>query len=131
MSLNARGRKLIATGSPMEAKFAYSRAMAAGDWCFVAGTTGYDYATMTMPEDAGAQAANCLATIRRALEEAGFEMADVVRMHFYVTDPAHMEAAAPALQAALGEVRPPSTAVVCNLIAPEMKIEIEATAFRG
>ena len=124
-------RRLISTGSPFEERFAYSRALVQGDWCFVAGTTGYDYAAMTMPEDPEAQARNIFATIGRALEEAGFAMADVVRIRAYVTDPAHWEAAAPAVREALGAVRPPNTAVVTQLMAPEMKIEIEVTAYRG
>lgn len=124
-------RRLISTGSPFEADYAYSRAVAQGDWCFVAGTTGYDYATMTMPEDPGAQAANALATIARALDEAGFSLAHVVRTVIYLTDPAHHPAIAPALRAALGAVRPANSTVVCALLRPEMKVEIEVTAFRG
>ena len=124
-------RRLISTGSPFEAEFAYSRAVVRGDWCFVAGTTGYDYATMTMPGDAGAQAANALATIEKALEEAGFALADVVRTVIYVPDPADHPAIGPALRAAFGAVRPANTTVCCPLIRPEMKVEIEVTAFKG
>ena len=79
-------RKLISTGSPFEKIAGYSRAVVQGDWCFVAGTTGYDYATMTMPDGIEEQARNCLATIGKALAEAGFSFADVVRAHYYVTD---------------------------------------------
>jgi enamine deaminase RidA (YjgF/YER057c/UK114 family) len=124
-------RRLITTGSPFEETFAYSRAMVAGDWCFVAGTTGYDYATMTMPEGAEDQARNCLATIRRALEEAGFAMTDLVRVCVFVTDARHWDDAAPAVREALGAIRPPNTTVITGLMTPEMKIEIEATAYRG
>jgi enamine deaminase RidA (YjgF/YER057c/UK114 family) len=124
-------RRLISTGSPFEAEFAYSRAVAQGDWCFVAGTTGYDYATMSMPEDPGQQAANALATIGRALAEAGFGFANVVRTVIYLTDPADHPAIAPALRAALGDARPANSTIVARLIRPEMKVEIEVTAFRG
>lgn len=124
-------RRLISTGSPFETEYAYSRAVAQGDWCFVAGTTGYDYATMSMPEDVGIQAANALGTIGRALAEAGFAMSDVVRTVIYLADPADHPAIAPALRAALGEVRPANSTVIAALIRPEMKVEIEVTAFRG
>lgn len=124
-------RRLITTGSPFETEYAYSRAVVQGEWCFVAGTTGYDYATMTMPEDVGEQAANALATIDRALREAGFSMADVVRTVVYLTDAADHARIAPALRAALGHVRPANTTVVSALIRPEMKVEIEATALRN
>ena len=124
-------RRLISTGSPFEAEFAYSRAVVQGDWCFVAGTTGYDYAAMTMPDAPGDQAANALATIDRALSDAGFTLADVVRTVIYLADPADHSAIGPALRAAFGEVRPANSTVVARLVRPEMKVEIEVTAFRG
>ncbi len=77
----------ISSGSPFEAEFAYSRAVVKGDWCFVAGTTGYDYATMTMPEAAVEQARAAFATIARTLDEAGFAMADIVRVQYTIVDP--------------------------------------------
>jgi enamine deaminase RidA (YjgF/YER057c/UK114 family) len=123
-------RRLISTGSPFEKAAGYSRAVVQGDWCFVSGTTGYDYATMTMPESIEAQTRNCLATIRSALAEAGFEMADVVRAHYYVTDRAYVERVFPILGEAFGAIRPAATMIVCDLNEPEMKIEIEVTALR-
>lgn len=123
-------RKLISTGSPFEKAAGYSRAVVDGDWCFVSGTTGYDYATMAMPARVEEQARNCLATIRAALTEAGFEMADVVRAHYYVTDRAYVDRVFPILGEAFGEIRPAATMIVCALNKPEMKIEIEVTALR-
>lgn len=123
-------RQHISTGSPFEEKFAYSRAVVQGDWCFVAGTTGYDYTTMTMPEGALEQTRNALSTIATTLAQAGFEMADVVRVQYTIIDPSVQDEIAPALREAMGEVRPASTMVVAGLVAPEMKIEIEVTALR-
>ena len=123
-------KHLISTGSPLEETYAYSRAVVQGDWCFVAGTTGYDYSTMKMPESALEQARNALRTIAETLAKAGFEMADVVRVQHTITDPAVQEEIAPALQEALGDVRPAGTMVVAGLVAPEMKIEIEVTALK-
>lgn len=120
----------ISTGSPFEDEFAYSRAVVRDDWCFVAGTTGYDYATMTMPEAAADQARAAFATIARTLAEAGFAMEDVVRVRYTITDRAFRAEIAPALREALGIVRPAATMVVAGLNEPEMKIEIEVTAFR-
>lgn len=124
-------RKLVSTGSPFEEKFAYSRAVAQGDWCFCAGTTGFDYQTMSMPEDPAEQTRNIFETIRRSLEEAGFRLEDIVRLQCTVTDPAHWDASADVVRAYMGEIRPANTTVVSALVAPEMKIEIEATAYRG
>lgn len=123
-------RRLISTGSPFEKTAGYSRAVVDGDWCFVSGTTGYDYATMTMPEPVEAQARNCLATIAAALGEGGFDMEDVVRCHYYVTERAFVARIFPILGEAFGAIRPAATMVICQLNEPEMKIEIEVTALR-
>ncbi|GMG82750.1 RidA family protein [Paralimibaculum aggregatum] len=123
-------RRLISSGSPFEAEFGYSRAVAAGPWCFVAGTTGYDYAAMAMPESAHEQARNALATISGALAEAGFAMSEVVRVQYTITAPELQAEIAPALREAFGTVRPAATMVVAGLVAPEMKVEIEVTAYR-
>ena len=123
-------RKLISTGSPFERTAGYSRAVVQGNWCFVSGTTGYDYAVMTMPSSVEDQARNCLATIGKALDEAGFSLRDVVRVHYYVTDAAFADLVFPILGDVFGDIRPAATMVVCGLIRPEMKIEIEVTAMR-
>lgn len=123
-------RKLISTGSPFEKTAGYSRAVVQGDWCFVSGTTGYDYTTMTMPESIEAQARNCLTTIAKALADGGFEMTDVVRAHYYITDQAYVDAVFPILGETFGDIRPAATMIVCQLNKPEMKIEIEVTALK-
>jgi len=123
--------KRISTGSPFEKTMGYSRAVVKGPWCFVSGVTGYDYATMQMPEDVAQQARNCFATIEWALREGGFTMQDVVRVQYTVTDAALVDAVVPVLGEVLGEIRPAATMVIAGLIKPEMKIEIEVTAFRG
>ena len=120
----------ISTGSPFEATMGYSRAVVKGPWCFVSGVTGYDYATMVMPEDVAEQAENCFGTISRVLDEAGFDVADIVRVQYTVTDASMVDAIVPVLGAHLGEVRPAATMVIAGLIKPEMKIEIEVTALK-
>ena len=123
-------RRLISSGSPFEATAGYSRAVVSGDWCFVSGTTGYDYATMTMPEGVEDQTRNCLATIGKVLTEAGFSFNDVVRCHYYVTEATFADRVFPILGETFGTIRPAATMVVCDLIRPEMRIEIEVTALR-
>ena len=122
--------KRISSGSPFEKAFGYSRAIVKGDWCFVAGTTGYDYTTMEMPENVADQARNCWKTINGALTEAGFAMEDIVRVQYTITDVAFVDEVTPALGEAMGEIRPAATMVVAGLVKPEMKIEIEVTAFK-
>jgi enamine deaminase RidA (YjgF/YER057c/UK114 family) len=123
--------KRISTGSPFEATMGYSRAVVKGGWCFVSGVTGYDYATMAMPEDIAGQAENCFKTISSVLTEAGFAMQDIVRVQYTVVDPGLVDALVPVLGGTLGSIRPAATMVIAGLIRPEMKVEIEVTAFKG
>lgn len=128
-------RRRVSTGSPFEAQFGYSRAVVqelpgGGAICAVAGTTGYDYEAMVLPDDVAAQARNALATISATLADAGFAMADVVRARYVVTDRAYAEAIAPALAEAFGDVRPAATLIVADLLVPEMKVEIDVDAVR-
>jgi enamine deaminase RidA (YjgF/YER057c/UK114 family) len=122
---------LISSGSPFEATIGYSRAVVDGDMIYVSGTTGYDYSRMVMPEDAGEQARNALRTIAKALEEAGSALNDVLRVRYYLSDGAHYDTVVPVLGQVFGAIRPAATMVVCGLVRPEMKIEIEVTARRG
>ena len=124
-------RRLISTGSPFEKTAGYSRAVIDGDFAFVAGTTGYDYATMTMPDDVTSQTRNCFKTVEAALRDGGFAMADIVRAVYYVTDAAYADAVLAVCGEKLAEIRPAATIlVVASLYKPEMKVEIEVTAKR-
>jgi len=124
-------RRLISTGSPFEKTAGYSRAVIDGDFAFVAGTTGYDYATMTMPADVTSQTRNCFKTIEAALTEAGYAMADIVRATYYITDVRDADAVLAVCGEVLGNIRPAATIlVVAGLLKPEMKVEIEVTAKR-
>jgi enamine deaminase RidA (YjgF/YER057c/UK114 family) len=124
-------RRLISTGSPFEKAAGYSRAVIEGDFAFVAGTTGYDYATMTMPADVTSQSRNCFKTIEAALKEGGFAMADIVRATYYVTDAKDVDAHFAVCGEVLGDIRPAATLlIVVGLARPEMKVEIEVTAKR-
>ena len=123
-------RRLISTGSPFEKAAGYSRAVVSGDFCFVSGTTGYDYDTMEMPAEVEEQTRNALATIAATLAEAGFAMEDVVRVQYTVTDAALVDRVFAVLGETFGGIRPAATMVVAGLVRPEMKIEIEVTAHR-
>jgi enamine deaminase RidA (YjgF/YER057c/UK114 family) len=123
-------RRLISTGSPFETAAGYSRAVSDGDWCWVAGTTGYDYTTMTMPDDVTSQAENALDTVERALAEAGFALADTVRVTWIITDVAYADAVFAVAGRRLGAIRPAATMLVAGLVRPEMKVEVEITARR-
>ena len=118
----------ISTGSPFEAQIGYSRAVVADGWVFVAGTTGYDYATMTMPQTIEEQCRNTLSTIAKALEEAGSGLDHVVRVNYIVPDKAEWPKCWPITSEAFAKARPAATMICADLQNPEMKIEIEVTA---
>jgi enamine deaminase RidA (YjgF/YER057c/UK114 family) len=122
--------QLISSGSPFEAAGGYSRAVVDGEWVFVAGTTGFDYAAMTIVDDPAEQTRQALRNIERALAEAGASLADVVRVRYYLPDAANWPRIMPVLGAAFAAIRPAATALICGLIDPRMKIEIEVTARR-
>jgi enamine deaminase RidA (YjgF/YER057c/UK114 family) len=124
-------RKLISSGSKFEAEIGYSRAVVQGGWCFVAGTTGFDYAAMTISDDIAAQAEQTLKNIDAALKQAGFAMADVVRVHYILPHADDFTATWPVLQKWFGNIRPAATMFEAGLADKRMKIEIEVTAFRG
>ncbi|MFE9749233.1 RidA family protein [Saccharothrix saharensis] len=123
-------RRVILSGSTFEEQVGYARAVVDGDWVHVSGTTGFDYATMTISDDVVAQAEQCLANIGAALAEADSGFADVVRVTYYLPDAKDFEPCWPVLRAAFGEVRPAATMLECGLSDPRMRIEIEVTAHR-
>ena len=123
-------RKLISSGSRFEAEIGYSRAVVDGDWVFVSGTTGFDYATMTISDDVVAQCEQAMRNIDAALKEAGASMADVVRVTYILPRREDFEPCWPVLKKYLGEVRPAATMIQAGLADPRILIEIEVTARR-
>ena len=122
--------RLITSGSPFEQQIGYSRAVVAGDWVFVSGTTGFDYSTMTIADDVVAQAEQCFKNIEAALLQAGSSLQDVVRVNYVLPNGADFEPCWPVLRQYFGEVRPAAMMVCAGLLDPRMKIEIEVTALK-
>jgi enamine deaminase RidA (YjgF/YER057c/UK114 family) len=123
-------RTLITSGSTFEAEIGYSRAVAQGDWVFVSGTTGFDYASMTISDDLVVQTEQCLKNIAAALEQAGSSMADVVRVTYVLPDGGQFPQCWPVLRKYFGEIRPAAMMISAGLADPRMKIEIEVTAMK-
>lgn len=121
-------RKLISSGSTFEEQIGYSRAVVDGDWVFVSGTTGFDYATMSISDDVVEQAEQCLKNIESALRQAEASLKDVVRVTYVLPDGADFEPCWPVLRKYFGEVRPAAMMICAGLADPRMKIEIEVTA---
>ena len=119
------------SGSTFEAQIGYSRAVVAGDWVFVSGTTGFDYATMTISDDVVTQAEQCLQNIATALAEAGCTLDDVVRVNYVLPDGADFEPCWPVLRQHFGKAKPAAMVITAGLLDPRMKIEIEVTACKA
>jgi enamine deaminase RidA (YjgF/YER057c/UK114 family) len=124
-------RKLVSSGSQFEKDYGYSRAVVQGPWCFVAGTTGYNYATMTISDDVATQVEQTFLNIDAALKQAGFTMSDVVRVHYLLPHAADFAACQPVVKKWFGDIRPAATMMVTGLIDDKMKIEIEVTALKA
>ena len=123
-------KTLISSGSPFETQIGYSRAVVVGDWVLVSGTTGFDYSSMTISTDLVAQTEQCFKNIASALERAGAEMSDVVRVTYVLPDATQFENCWPVLRRYFGEVRPAAMMISAGLLDERMLIEIEVTAFK-
>ena len=121
-------RRLISSGSTFEREIGYSRAVVDGDWIFVSGTTGYDYASMTIADGIVEQTEQCFQNIRAALAEAGASLADVVRVTYIVPRAEEFRECWPVLRRHFGEVRPAATMISAGLADAAMRIEIQVTA---
>ena len=124
-------RRLISSGSTFEEQMSYSRAVVAGAWVFVSGTTGFDYKTMTISDDLAEQTEQCLMNIESALREAGSSLNDVVRVTYVLPVATEFERCWPVLKKYFGTVRPAAMMLTAGLIDPRMKIEIEVTALKS
>jgi enamine deaminase RidA (YjgF/YER057c/UK114 family) len=123
-------RRLISSGSAFEEQIAYSRAVVEGDWIFVSGTTGFDYAQMTIAPDVVAQAEQCLRNIEAALAQANASLRDVVRVTYVLPERDDFARCWPVMRKYFGDVRPAATMICAGLLDLRMKIEIEVTARR-
>jgi enamine deaminase RidA (YjgF/YER057c/UK114 family) len=123
-------RQLISSGSTFEREIGYSRAVVDGEWIFVSGTTGFDYAAMTIPEGIVEQTEQCLTNIRSALAQAGATLQDVVRVTYVLPNAQDFPQCWPTLRKHFGDVRPAAMMISAGLADSRMRIEIEVTARR-
>jgi enamine deaminase RidA (YjgF/YER057c/UK114 family) len=121
-------RRLIASGSTFETEVAYSRAVVDGDWVFVAGTTGFDYSTMSISEDIVEQTEQAFRNIEAALLQAGSSLRDVVRVTYILPNAKDFPRCWPVLRKYFGEIRPAATMISAGLVDERILIEIEVTA---
>lgn len=123
-------RKRISSGASFEAQIGYSRAVVAGNWVFVSGTTGFDYAAMTIADTLLEQTEQCLKNIQAALQQAGSDLRDVVRVTYVLPNGNDFEQCWPVLRHYFGDIRPAAMMISAGLADPRMQIEIEVTAIK-
>lgn len=123
-------RTLISSGSRFEEQIGYSRAVVQGDWVFVSGTTGFDYANMTISDSLTEQTEQCLKNIEHALAQSGASLRDVVRVTYVLPNGADFPQCWPVLRKYFGEVRPAAMMITAGLSDSRMQIEIEVTALK-
>jgi enamine deaminase RidA (YjgF/YER057c/UK114 family) len=124
----ATGVGRISSGSSFESLAGYSRAVVDGRDVHVSGTTGFDYATMTIDDDPMRQTHRCFAILSAALAEAGCTLDDVVRVRYLLTDASLFDTLAPIFGRYFAGARPAATAMVVGLVDARMRIEIEVDA---
>jgi enamine deaminase RidA (YjgF/YER057c/UK114 family) len=124
-------RNLISSGSTFEESIGYSRAVVDGEWIFVSGTTGFDYKTMSIPDDLVEQTECCLKNIESTLRQADSTLKDVVRVLYILPKASEFEQCWPVLRKYFGEIRPAATMISAGLADPRIKIEIQVTARRA
>ena len=123
-------RSLVSSGSPFEMTIGYSLAVVEGPFAWVSGTTGYDYAMMTISDDVAEQADQALTTISQALDSVGFSIEDVVRVRYLLSDRVNAELCYPVFGRWFARIRPAATMEVVGLLDEAMKVEIEVTAYK-
>ena len=119
-------RKSFSSGYPFEDVYGYARAVRVGDHVFVSGTTARP---PHLGGDAYQQMTSAIATVAKALDEAGAELRHVVRTVVYVRDMADADHVARAHRETFGEHRPASTLVQVSALTPvSARVEVEVTA---
>jgi 2-iminobutanoate/2-iminopropanoate deaminase len=120
----------LSSGSSFEQQAPYSRAMFDDEWVFVSGTTGFDYATMTIPDDdVGEQARRTWKNIAEVLEKAGSNLGEIVQFLLIFPNREDFGVIGQVMKEVLPH-KPTGTAICANLVDPRIKIEIQVTAKR-
>jgi enamine deaminase RidA (YjgF/YER057c/UK114 family) len=123
--------RLISSGGPWEEVVGYSRAVVAGPWVLVAGSTSTVDGEVVHEGDAYAQTLEAFEVVRRALVQAGLDLVDVVRTRMYLKDIGDQDAVGRAHGELFGAIRPAATMVaVSGFVDPRMLVEVEVDAYR-
>lgn len=123
--------RLISSGGPWEAVIGYSRAVVAGEYVHVSGSTATIDGKLQHEGDAYNQTLTAFKVIEEALAQAGYGLQDVVRSRVYLANAEDMDAVGKAHGELFGEVRPAATMLAgLKFINPDMLVEIEVDAWK-
>lgn len=124
--------QLISSGGPWESVIGYSRAVKAGPYVHVSGTTATVDGELQHKGDAHGQAKVAFSIIEKALAQGDYSLSDVVRVRIYLKDEADMDAVGKANGELFSEIRPALTILAgVKFINPEMLVEIEVDAYKA
>lgn len=121
-------RRRISSGSDFEKQYSYSRAVIVGAQVMLSGTTGYDYATGTLPQGAAAQTMQLFRNAAAALAQAGATLADIVRVRIYIADPGAYETVMDLFGTTFAGIAPACTTVAAGLFDPALIVEMDMDA---
>jgi len=123
--------RLISSGGPWEAVIGYSRAVVAGEYVHVSGSTATVDGQLQHEGDAYGQTLTAFKVIESALAQAGYTLADVVRTRVYLSSAEDMDAVGKAHGELFSEIRPAATMLAgIQFINPKMLVEIEVDAWK-
>lgn len=121
-------RRLVSSGSPLEPRIGFSRAVRVGPFVAIAGTAPIARdGGVAAPGDVYGQTMRCLEIIAQATVDAGLALPHVIRTRVMLTDITRWEEAARAHGEVFADVRPACTFVeVSRFIDPDWLVEVEA-----
>jgi enamine deaminase RidA (YjgF/YER057c/UK114 family) len=116
---------------PSEARDSYSRVVVVDDWAFVSITAGVQVTPRHVPHDPAEQAHKMIDNVQASLEAIGFELGDVVKAQVIIGHPRDFEAVIAVFGERFRGIDPANTVHCAPLGSSDLRVEMEATAYRG
>ena len=121
-------KEIFFVGSKFEEEYGFSKAIKHGDTIYVSGSSGYNYETKTVSEDAPAQLRQAFSNVETALKHFGSDLSDLLQVQFFYSSQEVFDEVGPTLRELLQPSRSTLFAVKADLPLPEFKVEITAIA---
>ena len=124
-------RILYSTQTKYEFQFGYSRAVRHGDVIRISGTAGLGDNGQVVSDDVVEQTRRALEIVRKALEQVGGRLEDVIMTRVYVANVNDLDRVAVVHGEVFREIRPATTIVKSEFIDARILVEVEAEALLG